>query len=158
MSSSTNRTTVTFTSIPSQLKMQHGTYLFTAAILLAFALTLSYGAAWESMAPGPDKDIEEGSTPEISACHLADFVIDFNGLNLNFIKRPKTINIGQCIGYCPEIRGFSSTYYNLMRMLSGHNNMSLAAFQLSIRMSQSCSPSSNRSSTDTRHILNYWMT
>lgn len=102
--------------------MQHGVHFLTATVLLALALILeqsSRGAA-SAIAPFSNEDADVGSTPQL-ACHLEELIVDFDDLNLRFITKPKTVNIGQCIGYCPEIGATNyNVYYQLLSRRLGH--------------------------------------
>ena len=108
------------------IKMQH--YLFTTTVVLLL-LGQSWPGATLIIADSLDDDnIEQGSTPDLQpvACHYEDLVIDFEKIGLDFFLRPRKINVGQCVGPCPEvsiIHSHTSTYETLRR-LSGRGGES----------------------------------
>ena len=68
-----------------------------------------------------ENDTSSGSPPQ--ACHLASHIIDFHDfhdLGEVSIVLPKSVDVGMCVGYCPEKEGPHSsnlTYYSLLRWL-----------------------------------------
>lgn len=106
--------------------MQHRIYFLAATILPALALILeqsTHGAASAIIAPASYEEVDYGSTPQLEACHLEKLVVDFEDLNLHFISKPRTVNIGQCVGYCPDISGsYTNTYYRIMELLHSRHS------------------------------------
>ena len=69
-----------------------------------------------------DNYFEEGSgTPEES-CHLEKRVISFSeDLGLNFIVKPRSIDIGQCVGSCKKSVQATNPYYRFLSRISSHH-------------------------------------
>ena len=99
----------------------------SAAILLTstvFLQQILLGATLEEYF-FQENDTSSGSPPQ--ACHLASHIIDFHDLGVFSILLPKSVDVGMCVGYCPEKEGPHSsnlTYYSLLRRLDGEMSTS----------------------------------
>ena len=62
-------------------------------------------------------NIGSGFTPQV--CSLVRHTINFKDLGLEFIVQPKSINVGKCEGFCPEIGGFPNHFYYKLLRYSG---------------------------------------
>jgi hypothetical protein len=103
--------------------MQH----CSIAYLLTLVLFLEQGLHGTAMAitSSLDDGAEQGSTPDLqtpsAACHVEDLHVDFAAdVGWNFILYPKSVNIGQCIGFCPEVTPFTTNYHKLRRKIQSH--------------------------------------
>jgi hypothetical protein len=103
--------------------MQH----CSIAYLLTLVLFLEQGLHGTAMAitSSLDDGAEQGSTPDLqtpsAACHVEDLHVDFAAdVSWNFILKPKSANIGQCIGSCSGVSNY--VYYYLRRMIHGRGH------------------------------------
>lgn len=107
-------------------------FFFTA--LLVILDQGSLGAAWVVVPEYPEEgsatedldsktdDLElEISSPSEKMCHLTERIVDFNrDLGLNFISKPKSVDIGECTGTC-SAKHFSKSYYHFLSRISGQD-------------------------------------
>lgn len=71
-----------------------------------------------------DNSTEQGSTPDLQPplviCHRKALTVNFADIGLHSIVKPEEVNIGQCVGYCPEVSANGATnLYNMIRRFSG---------------------------------------
>lgn len=96
--------------------MQHS-FFIAASLLMLLGQRLA-----SVTANSLDNSTEQGSTPDLQpppvTCHREALTIDFADIGLHFIAEPKKVNIGQCVGYCPEVsvNGATNLYSNLRRL------------------------------------------
>ena len=102
------------------IKMQHT--FFMAASLFMLSLLLGQSSALV-VANSLDSSSEQENTSDLqpppAICHREDLTVGFADAGLSYISKPETVNIGQCVGFCPEVSGGFTSLYNKLRRLSG---------------------------------------
>ena len=63
-------------------------------------------------------EAEDDNNVVSSGCHRVSKIVNFEeDLGWTFIVRPKSVDIGECVGYCSPLDPPSNTHQSLMRLL-----------------------------------------
>ena len=88
--------------------MNSGILLFTITAIAILGLTVCSNEDSLNAVTGPEENL---------GCHLVDHEVDFKDLGLNFIIKPRKVNIGDCQGHC-SFRSSNNTHYYFKSLLS----------------------------------------